>query len=646
MPDLFHTAPQRIGHQLQAKMAKLGIAPLLSLFALALYVSTLAPGPLGGDPGEFQTAAGVWGLTHPTGYPLYGLLIKVWALLPIGSIAYRVNLLAAVLAAGAVGLCYVTLHRLTRHRLASAVAALTLAFSPAFWSQAVIADKYALNMLLIVGLLAAASHYAQKPNSGRLNLLALAYGLSLTHHRTMVLFAPGLACLVLTADRTVWKKRRNWQALFYLALPLSLYAFLPLLRAWGEPLSNWWPSSLADWLTYLSAQGHLGEPALASLPLAERVAVYGRTLAAQFTVWGLLLAGVGVAHLLRRRWPLALLMLVSFALLGVTSMIYYLDPRNQNHFLPSFLIMAFWSGIGGTVVLRWVGQRIAGRPRARPWIQAASGLALCALPLFLLLHVYPDIYRLHHKEQALTIWRQDLVRARDATRFARAALDQAAPEGIIVCDWEQASLLRYFQEVEDCCTDIEVVYPIRQLYTVIESDRPTYLARTYRNLVEQWHPSGNGPLIALQAAPAFDLPPEALPLGISLGDSFQLAGFVHGESELRPATVLPVTLYWRAIQAPAFDYSVSLRLFDAVGQEILKTDNRNPVLGTYPTSFWTEGEVIADYYEILLPPDLVPGTYRWGVLMYRTLPEGGWENLKVDGSDAEIAMGGTLTVAP
>jgi hypothetical protein len=646
MPALFHTAAQRVSDQLQAKTSKLGIALLLSLFVLAIYVSTLAPGPLGGDPGEFQTAAAVWGLTHPTGYPLYGLLIKIWSRLPLGSIAYRVNLLAAALAAGAIALSYLTLYRLTQHKLASTAAALALAFSPAFWSQAVIADKYALNMLLIAGLLAAASFYAQRPDSGRLSLLAFAYGLSLTHHRTMVFFAPGLAASVLAVDHAIWRKRRNWRALLYLVLPLSLYAYLPLLRTWGQPLSTWWPSSLSDWLAYLSARGHLGETASASLPLAERLAVYGQTAAAQFTVWGLLLAGVGAGHLLRRRRPLALLTLISFALLGVASMAYYLDPRNQNHFLPSFLIIAFWIGIGAAVVLRWIGQRIAGRPQAKAWIQAISGIALCALPLFSLLHSYPDIYRLHHKEHALDIWRQDLVRAQDAARFAQAALNQAAPAAIVVCDWEQASLLRYFQKVEDHRTDVDVVYPISQLQEISDSDRPLYLSRTYPALADQWHPSAQGPLIALQAAPAFAMPAEALPLEISLGDGFQLAGFVHGESDLQPSTVVPVTLFWRAIQAPAFDYSVSLRLFNATGEEIFRTDSQNPVLGTYPTSFWTEGEIVADYYEIVLPPDLAPGRYRWGVLLYRTLPEGGWENLKVAGSDAEVAMGGEFEVAP
>ena len=49
------------------------IAFLLVAVAFALYLRTLAPDVLPGDPGEFQTAAWRWGLAHPTGYPIYRL---------------------------------------------------------------------------------------------------------------------------------------------------------------------------------------------------------------------------------------------------------------------------------------------------------------------------------------------------------------------------------------------------------------------------------------------------------------------------------------------------------------------------------------------------------------------------------------------
>ena len=139
-------------------------------------------------------------------------------------------------------------------------------------------------------------------------------------------------------------------------------------------------------------------------------------------------------------------------------------------------------------------------------------------------------------------------------------------------------------------------------------------------------------------------PPDIAPLAIRLGNLFELVGYRTGEASLNPGTVLPLTLYWRALQIPEHDYSVSLRLFDGEMREVTKVDIQNPVLGTYPTSRWTAGEVVADYYELGLTADLPPGGYHWGVILYRSLEDGGWENLTVEGTGSEIALGGEFIV--
>lgn len=628
----------------------LGIGLTLFAVTLLIYLLTLAPGPLGGDAGEFQTAARVWGLSHPTGYPLYMLLLKLWGLLPLGTVAYRTNLLSAVLAAAAVGLSYLLLEMITRQTWGAVVGALVLATSPLFWSQALIADKYALNAFLITAVLAAAVYWAQEPGRRRLCLLALAYGLSLAHHRTMLLFAPGLIGYLLWIDRAAGKTghsletRRNWLALLCLALPLGLYAYLPLTRAFGQPLSNWWPSTLGEWLAYLTARGHLGEAQPAVASLADRLAFYGQMLVAQFTLPGLILSLLGCVWLMRRQRPLAFLLLVSFGLQAVSSMAYYLDPRNQAFFLPSFLIVALTLGVGAGALLQWLGERLTVSPKARTALVPLAGVALCLLPAYLFLRTYPEMYGKHHHDQALDVWRQDLQQGEQARRLAEAGLSHVAPDGIVVGDWEQATPMRYYQWVEGLQPDVQVLYPVDRLEEAAATGRPLYLARTHSGLAERWHPSASGPLIALHPEPVFDLSTDASTLGIRLGETFELAGFAYGEAAYRPATVVPLTLYWRAIQAPAYDYSVSLRLFDEAGREVFKVDSQDPVLGTYPTSLWSAGEVVADYYEILLPAGLAPGRYQWGAILYRTLPEGGWENLKVAGTESEVAMGGAFEV--
>src|SRR5437773_4527895 len=127
--------------------------PIVSREALVVGVAAFAVYALGasrtiyvGDSGELVTAVAVLGIPHPSGYPLYVLLGKLWTLaVPIGSIAFRMSLFSAFWAAAACGMLY-RLSRETRLSVpASILSALLLAFAPTFWAEANVQRVYALN---------------------------------------------------------------------------------------------------------------------------------------------------------------------------------------------------------------------------------------------------------------------------------------------------------------------------------------------------------------------------------------------------------------------------------------------------------------------------------------------------------------------
>ena len=200
---------------------------------------------------------------------------------------------------------------------------------------------------------------------------------------------------------------------------------------------------------------------------------------------------------------------------------------------------------------------------------------------------------------------------------------------------------------------MEVVYPVERLDEAAATGRPLYIARAHDGLADRWHPSCSDSLIRLYDAPVFELPVspphKVLPLNARLGP-FELAGYAYGDPPqagrafFYPGEVVPLTLYWRAVEPPEHDYSVSLRFFDPGGGQVYQVDSQHPVLGVYPTSRWTAGEVVSDYYELQIPPRTAPGLYRWGVILYRALPEGGWESLKVADTGEEMALGGAVEV--
>ena len=121
--------------------------------------------------------------------------------MPIGELAWRINLFSAAMGAVATGLVFLAARQLEARPIASAAAALGFAAGATFWSQAVIAEVYTLHAALVAGLLVAAlaRRGARRPAHFYAALGCLAAGLG--HHTTILAFAPGLALQALVVDR-------------------------------------------------------------------------------------------------------------------------------------------------------------------------------------------------------------------------------------------------------------------------------------------------------------------------------------------------------------------------------------------------------------------------------------------------------------
>jgi uncharacterized membrane protein len=166
-----------------------------SAFAIALaaalfviYARGACPTIFVGDSGDLVTAVYLLGIPHPSGYPLYVLVGKLWTLLlPLGSIAYRMSLFSAVCAAASCGVLYWLCRRLDLCQVAALLAALLLAFAPSFWGEANIQRVYALNALFTMVATATAWRWYR---SGRSRDLALAYAL-VHQYRSNVAFLMG-----------------------------------------------------------------------------------------------------------------------------------------------------------------------------------------------------------------------------------------------------------------------------------------------------------------------------------------------------------------------------------------------------------------------------------------------------------------------
>src|SRR5204863_6269538 len=124
--------------------------PLVAaVIALAVYVRTMFPGlGAGVDSAKFQYIGSVLGTAHPPGYPLYIGVSYLFSKLPIGTLAYRMNLLSAVCGAITCGLVYAIVRRLGPGRIVAAAIALAMAFGRDMWAESLGAEVYTLAALL------------------------------------------------------------------------------------------------------------------------------------------------------------------------------------------------------------------------------------------------------------------------------------------------------------------------------------------------------------------------------------------------------------------------------------------------------------------------------------------------------------------
>ena len=216
----------------------------------------------GSDGAELITASVTLGVPHPPGYPTYILLGKLFSLLPVGTtLAYRFNFFSVLTMAVAVGFITAIIIRLQTSSAVSGAAknqtalivGLSFAFIPIVWSQAVIAEVYALNLCFIAVTLWLLIRPAEER---RPLLVGISLGLAVTTHLTSLLLIP------LVLSQLPYKKWPNLAVGFvvgllpFFALPLLSLGSSPVI--WGNPTSIegwWWLVSAKLYQPYLDIPG-------------------------------------------------------------------------------------------------------------------------------------------------------------------------------------------------------------------------------------------------------------------------------------------------------------------------------------------------------------------------------------------------------
>jgi hypothetical protein len=591
----------------------------LFLSSLALYLSTMAPSVIMGDPGEYQFVPYVLGIAHPPGYGFYTLLGKLFAtLIPLGRVAWRMNLLAGVCGATLVTLTYLQTLHLTDRPLDSAAAQLpavlgaaTLAASVSLMQHASHANAHIITATLAMVSLLLLLHWQHTEDNRWLYAFAFIAGLSPTQHPLPVFGFPAYALFILAVRPRILRQFRQLLAMAGCAfLGLTVYLYYPLRSATGPPFG---PSNAHTWDGFLHlvlARGLRGNV----FPFTPQEQLYRlidvvRLVRLQFAWPMLLLAVLGLLWLAVRR-PRALLLLGGYTALTVYVTVNVLQDALA-YLLGPTVVVGVLIGAGGLALaeglLRW-----RAKPRLRQMTAAALGLILFTFPISTAIHNQPRV---------------DLSNYRQADAFVDAVFEQFGGKGQgarLLCAWEQMTPLHYYHLVEGRTpdpADVEIISvsagteaPWAEAAWTNLTAGPLYTADYRGEIVHaglRLEPEGHFYRV-LPGPRAEDAPPligHKLNATLDSG-ALTLLGYDLDRTRLRVGESLRLTVYARLNKETDPTTYLPFIELGEVGEIRLATDS------PYLTREWLPGAVMAQDYDVPAPTTTPPGMYplRLGML--------------------------------
>src|SRR4029078_11795569 len=400
------------------------------LVGLIVYSWTLAPTVTLTDSGELIVAAYGLGVAPPPGFPLWVMLAHVASLVPIGSVAVRINFSSAVFAALACAMLTLVAAELLvtasgfaaprrRNkagrkssiiesseargllRFASAVGGvLVMARSRTLWSYATITEVYALNALLVLLVFFLVvrwrrriietrtdSNAAVATHDTSIYAAAFVFGLSIgVHHVTVALTLPAIAVVVYRTEvlKFFASRRLLYAALISFGALILVYSYLPWAAS-RSPAMNWGNArSLQEIWWHITGRQYRVFFSFSSSTMRPHFVEFCRMALREFGFpWlplTLFLGVAGFASAFKRDrtafWFLLLIVLADLAY----SLSYEIAEDKDAYYLPAFISIAITAGLG----IRWLIQLAASKrsPIWTPYVAAATAILLTSATAF------------------------------------------------------------------------------------------------------------------------------------------------------------------------------------------------------------------------------------------------------------------------
>ena len=362
-----------------------------------LYAATAMPGLGWRDAPEFAVATHTLGIAHPAGFPTFSLLTKVFTLIPLGSIPFRITLAESFFQVLTLYLLFRIIIALTNKNegesdiyerascMAAGLVAIGLGLTPVMWSNATGIEVYGLNLLFISLILACAVKWIKTARDHWLYVGGLIYGFSAGNHATVSFFLPGLLLLVLIHARQ-HRLRHLLYLSFYFLVGFSVYLYLPIRANAGAGFDFGYPINWERFLSHITdrkdAGTHFDAAHTGTLFWFYVSNFIRKTVPTAFWFPGLPLATIGILRTWRRYWALV----PAAALIVFVNVVFFIKWNDPVAFLPTWLLIFLFVGVGLAALFQKLPLAFLGSSRFWLW----TGAVFTIFFISVIAAQYPD----------------------------------------------------------------------------------------------------------------------------------------------------------------------------------------------------------------------------------------------------------------
>jgi hypothetical protein len=356
--------------------SKIFFGILSFVIPFVVYIKTLAPSVSFIDTGELATVCIRLGIAHPTGYPLFTILGRLFSLLPFGEEIYRLSFMCAVASSAALVMLFNLLvfifkdfdpENYSREKkqnnsigagisdlsiyILSLASVLTLGFSVTYWNIANSLEVYSFHQFFIVAIiftmLKAVNETGKKESRADIYWILFAFllGLSFGNHLSTIFMS--LGCLYLyfafnKFDKVSFIRIAIMAVPFILAF--SVYIYFPV-RADNPALSWGYPANWNNFVRHITGKQFSVWMFSSTEVTSKQFNYFVSSYPKEFFYIPLIVAVFGVLNLFNEQRKLFYFTFLLFAF-NIFYAINYDIHDIDSYFILAYIVSAIWIAMG------------------------------------------------------------------------------------------------------------------------------------------------------------------------------------------------------------------------------------------------------------------------------------------------------------